>query len=910
MDWDESLDRLFGLEPGATIRNISSFIDQVHAEDRARVIEQCRRCASEGADFELEFRVTWPDGKVHWLYDRGKTLRNADGKPAEMTGACVDITRRKHSEALLEERARISALGAEIGMVLTENAPLEVTLRRCCEAIVSHLQAAFARIWTLSEDGATLELQASAGLYTHIDGGHARVPVGKFKIGLIAAERKPHLTNDVPNDPRVGDRVWARAEGMTAFAGYPMIVSERLVGVVALFARRPLGSDTLGALASVSNTIALGIERKRSESAVAAGEARKAAILETALDCFVSTDQQSRILEFNKAAERTFGYSRDEVIGRSMPELIMPEEFRPRHYESLARYLEAGETRILGKRLEIRGLRADGTEFPMELAVNRIPSQSDISFYATIRDITERKEWEARLQRARADAEAASRAKSDFLASMSHELRTPLNAIIGYGEMLQEEADEIGATSLVDDLKKIHSAGRHLLSLINDVLDLSKIEAGRMELSIETFETEPLVQDVLHVATPLAARNGNTIDMHVADGAREMSADMTRVRQSLLNLVSNAAKFTSNGSISVTVEPDQADPDTILFRVTDTGIGLSPEQIADLFQPFQQVDSTAGRRFGGTGLGLALTRRFCRMMDGDVSAESTLGQGAVFTMRLPRVSQGPQPRLTRRNRGADGAGEELGTVLIVDDDPTACDLIRRQVTREGFHAVLAHDGPEALRLAREIRPALITLDVMMPGMDGWTVLTALKRMPDVENIPVVMLTMVDDRNLGYALGASEFLTKPIEREALAAVLRKYACATEPCRALVVDDEADIRHLLATLMQREGWNVVEAVDGREALLRVAESIPDLILLDLMMPTMDGFEFSIELRRRREWREIPVVVLTSKDLTEQERQRLNGHVQRVMTKGDYSHEELLQELARMARRCALPGAEKHG
>ena len=364
LDWDENLDRLFGLPPGETIRSLENFIELVHPQDRSEVVAQCARCARDGADFDLQFRVIWPDGTVHWLYDRGKTFCNEDGLASYMTGACVDISQRKEAESSLQERVRLAALGADVGVALTASNSLREMLRMCTDALVRHLDAAFARIWTLDATGTILELQASSGLYTHIDGGHARVPVGKFKIGLIAQERASHLTNDVLIDPRVGDHEWARREGMIAFAGYPLIVEDSIIGVAALFARHKLGPETLDALASIANSVALGIERKRNEAALRESEAHKTAVLQTALDCIITIDQDSRIVEFNPAAETTFGHSGDELTGKRMPDLLMPEKYRHLHYEAMSRYLETGFGPILGKRIELEGLRSTAAISP------------------------------------------------------------------------------------------------------------------------------------------------------------------------------------------------------------------------------------------------------------------------------------------------------------------------------------------------------------------------------------------------------------------------------------------------------------------------------------------------------------------------------------------------------------------
>jgi signal transduction histidine kinase/CheY-like chemotaxis protein len=497
------------------------------------------------------------------------------------------------------------------------------------------------------------------------------------------------------------------------------------------------------------------------------------------------------------------------------------------------------------------------------------------------------------------ELEVASRHKSEFLANMSHELRTPLNAIIGYSEMLEEDAADLGEGRLVPDIQKIHGAGKHLLELINAVLDLSKIEAGKMDLYLEDFEVGRLVQDIAAVIRPLAEKNGNRLDVACAPDAGAMRSDVTKVRQSLFNLLSNACKFTERGAVSLVVARETAGgEDWFRFDVSDTGIGLTPEQLARLFQEFSQADAATTRRFGGTGLGLALSRRLCRMMGGDVTVESEPGRGSTFTVRLPaRVPEGTRELASPTTPAIDGPAG-AGTVLVIDDEEAVRDLMQRFLAREGFRVATASGGAEGLRLARELRPDAITLDVMMPGLDGWAVLSALKADPEVADIPVIMLTMMDDRNLGYALGASDYLTKPIDRERLAAVLTKYR---RELPVLVVDDDEPLRELMRRLLEREGFTVTEADNGRVALERVREAAPGLIVLDLMMPEMDGFEFVAELRRQEASRAIPIIVVTAKDVSDEDRERLNGGVERILQKGASTREALLREVRDLVASC---------
>jgi len=821
-----------------------------------------------------------------------------------------DLRSAKRAESALEERARVALLTADIGLALTRSNDLPEMLTMCAEAIVKHLDAAFARVWTLDSTGAMLELQASAGLYTHINGAHARVPVGKFKIGWIAQEQVPHLTNDVATDPRVADHEWARREGMKSFAGYPLIVDGQLIGVAALFARHELVVETLHSLGTVANSIALGIERKRKEWAVRSSEARKNSILETSLDCVIMIDAESRILEWNRAAEKTFGFRREEVINTKLPDTIIPPGLRDGHRRGMQHYLNTGIGPVIGTRIEITGMRSDGSEFPVELAVNRISLQGAPLFTATLRDITERKQAQDDLQQAKDAAESANTAKSSFLANMSHELRTPLNAILGYSEMLLEEARESNDETLSKDLTRINSAGKHLLALIGDILDLSKIDAGRMDLYPETFSVEMLVRDVSSTVESLISRNGNVLEVTLEPELGTMFADMTKMRQNLFNLLSNAAKFTSEGKILLDVQTDRdgehdGAKDDLVFTVRDTGRGIPPERMDQLFLPFSQLDKSISRDFGGTGLGLTITRKFSQMMGGDVSVTSELGKGSAFTIRLPRRYQ---PR--DEPEAADGAGQiaacEPGgnLVLVIDDDPTARDLMNRNLARAGLSAALASSGEEGLRLARELKPKVITLDVLMPGMDGWAVLQELKSDPELANIPVVMATMVTDRSLGYSLGASDYLIKPVTREKLQTALAKYKCDPPPCSVLVVEDDVDSRDLMRTILAREGWDVRSAADGVEALAKMEERIPTVILLDLMMPKMDGFEFAAHISKREEWRRVPVLVVTAKNLTEQERARLNGHVERVLTKDALALDELLSEVRTLISSCLAP------
>jgi signal transduction histidine kinase/ActR/RegA family two-component response regulator len=398
------------------------------------------------------------------------------------------------------------------------------------------------------------------------------------------------------------------------------------------------------------------------------------------------------------------------------------------------------------------------------------------------KEILYRKQTQEELLKAKHVAEEASRAKSTFLANMSHELRTPLNAIIGYSEMLEEETRESGNSDGVQDLRKIQSAGKHLLSLINDVLDLSKIEAGKMGLHLESFEVAPLIDEMTATLQPAAAKNGNTIHVHVANGLGAMHADVTKVRQILFNLLSNACKFTDRGTISVNVDQSEAEGrDWIRFRVSDTGIGITAKQKENLFHEFSQADASIARKYGGTGLGLAITYRFVQLMKGRISVESEAGKGATFTVHLPAQVVAEMPESVRL-AGSDVAPSSPGsniskdTVLVIDDDAAVRDLMSRFLSKLGFHVVAAANGEEGVRLARLCHPLVITLDVVMPDCDGWTVLKKLKSDSALSQIPVIMVTIVDNEAMGLDLGASNYLVKPVDRDRLAVLMERYRTA--------------------------------------------------------------------------------------------------------------------------------------
>ena len=515
-------------------------------------------------------------------------------------------------------------------------------------------------------------------------------------------------------------------------------------------------------------------------------------------------------------------------------------------------------------------------------------------------DVTELKKREAEVAAARDEAMQATQAKSQFLASMSHELRTPLNAIIGYSEMLHEEAEELGQQAFLPDLEKIQGAGKHLLSLINNILDLSKIEAGKMDVLVEEFDVSALIVEVESVIQPLMAKNSNRLEVDCAADLGSMRSDQTKLRQNLFNLLSYAAKFTKQGRITLAARRIVHDGDDWLeFKVSDSGIGMTPEQLGRLFEAFAQAEVSTSRDYGGTGLGLAITKHFCRMLGGDVTVESTPGEGSTFTLTLPAVC--PDASGAAVEGGSrSGRADPTGTVLIIDDERGTHDLLGRELAQEGYEVLHAMGGREGLKVAKEARPDLITLDIIMPDLDGWSVLRAIKDDPDLRATPVVLVTIMGDRDLGFALGAADFITKPFERELLMQAVNRHRRGDGRAQVLVVDDDPKSRDVLRRTLTKEGWTVAEATNGGEALDQLERSQPALVLLDLMMPEMDGFEVLERMRRDEAWREVPVIVVTAKDLTREDVDRLNGRVVKVLQKGAYQRRDLVRDIHAMIAR----------
>ncbi|MEM9265836.1 MAG: response regulator [Cyanobacteria bacterium P01_F01_bin.13] len=664
---------------------------------------------------------------------------------------------------------------------------------------------------------------------------------------------------------------------------------------------------------------------------------RTTSVLENITDAFVAVDRSWKVTYVNAQAA--------EVLKRSIQGLL-DQDFWKIFPESLGARYEQQYRRAMAEQTVV-SFETYYAPTQRWLQVRGYPGRDGLSLF--LQDVTERKQAEEQLmelnrdldgrvqdrttklmkameeaEEARVKAEDANRSKSEFLANMSHELRTPLNAIIGYSEMLEEEATDLGEEDFVPDLQKIQGAGKHLLGLINSVLDLSKIEAGRMELFLEDFSIRELIEDISGTIVPVAHKNNNHLSIFCPNDIGDLHADQTKLRQSLFNLLSNACKFTESGDITLTVEQIPAVDSSIYagdwfrFIVSDTGIGMQEDQVEKIFDAFTQADASTTRKYGGTGLGLAITKQFINMMGGEIDVESIHGQGTTFSMIVPQVVPTVNPKgkpFFAPTLSSDGEATIANTVLtnqttkqtilVIDDDDDAREILRRSLDEAGYNVVCAASGEQGIALAGELLPDAITLDVMMPQMDGWSVLRQLKEIPVVSEIPVILLSIVDDRPMGHSLGAADYLTKPIDRNRLLNVLETHLSEQTSPTILVVEDDVNAREIMGRFLQRQDWTVELASNGREALQYLDDKLPDLIVLDLMMPEMDGFEFIQVLRQNPNWQTIPVIVVTAKALTADDQQQLEG-VARVYQKADLNRQDLLNELQTMvsAKTVSMP------
>lgn len=686
---------LLGIRPDEDLTDINTWSDRIHPDDRKRVQDALDSHFVTREPFDIEYRLSPTDGAVRWFRDKGQAVWDESGRVVRMVGCITDINDQRTLQDTLLEQAHSARFIAEIGQILGHETELRSMLECCADSIQKHLDAAFVRIWTYNEAEGVLNLNASVGLYTHLDGAHSRIPIGEFKIGRIAASRKPHLTNHVIDDPQVGDQAWARREGMVAFAGYPLAVGDRLVGVIGLFARHTLSNTALDLMASVSGELALGIERQ-------------------------------------------WSIRRQKITS----------------------------DRVLAANLELEARQRE--------------------LHATMKELESTNQA---LDEARAAAEAANKTKSEFLANMSHEIRTPMTAILGYADILLDPADaHVPAVDQTEALNSIKQNGQHLLSIINDILDLSKIEAGKLAIDPVDCAPRTVLDEALGVIRIKACEKGLSVRVEWDVAIPELlHTDPTRLRQILTNLLGNAVKFTEAGEIRVVVSFIAADVQRLRFDIHDSGVGLDQQQAAGLFQEFTQADTSVTRRFGGTGLGLTVSRRLARLLGGDVVlVDSDPGRGSHFRAevaatpaRLNTETHGDAHRSEAAPLRSDKSLDGL-RILLAEDGPDNQRLIGYHLRRAGAKITIVENGRLAMTAARNALAEglpfdVILMDMQMPVMSGYDAAAALRR--EGYKGAIVAITahaMAGDRQVCLEAGCDDYAIKPIERDALIATLRRCA----------------------------------------------------------------------------------------------------------------------------------------
>ncbi|WP_332824048.1 response regulator [Ramlibacter sp.] len=847
----------------------------------------------------------------------------------------VTVRRLRLENLELRDTVAIHELNQAIAYTLDPN----VLLDKIADAALAQFEADEASIMLLSDDGLFLHVAAVRGGRHDVPLG-TRVPVGEGIAGWVAAHREPLvLQGDVGAQHPAP--LHPRADIQSALS-MPMITRNRLVGVInvnCIRKRRVFALGQIKVLSVFTNAAAAGIEAARLHEDRRKADARYREVLHMAADGIISIDELQRIVVYNGAAGKLFGYRFEEVRGQPLEMLLPVEAARAHrhHVQSFQQGPEPSRSMAAGKP-QLFGRRKDGTLFDVEVRISRRSENGAMLCTAVVRDITERKRAEqeildlnASLERRVAERtqqlEEANRAKSDFLANMSHELRTPLNAIIGFSEMLKD-----GLLGTLDPKQRgfvtdIFDAGSHLLSLINDILDLSKVEAGMLQLEPEAVDIAALLRASTLVVREKALTHRIRLDTRIDPALATLLADERKLKQIVYNLLSNAVKFTPEGGvvtlharrctraevaldeglpgrlIALPDSEDGEDPEFLAITVEDSGVGIAGPDLPRLFEPFTQLESSLARRHAGTGLGLSLVRRLAALHGGTVGVASRPGAGSRFCVWLPYRAAPPAGQAhaaaVQAIKGAAPAPPAAPLALVVEDDDRMADLIAAQLRAEGFKVMRAATAEEGLVRAARHRPQLITLDIFLPAMDGWEFMRQLNADPRLADTPVVIITVSQDLARGLALGARRILQKPFAREELVAALAGLLEARPdgtPARVLVVDDNVKAVDLVAQALQGEGYRVMRAYAGAEAIEVARSARPDLMILDLMMPEVDGFEVARVLRGSEDTARIPILVLTAKDLTAEDHARLNGNVSAILKKASFGTSELLAELRR--------------
>jgi PAS domain S-box-containing protein len=763
-----------------------SFLDAIHPEDRAGVRAHTER-HRRGEGTEGEYRVVRPDGSVRWIWDRAFPVTNASGQVYRVVGLAEDITERKRAEQRLAAQHTTTRILAEAETVAE-------VVSRILRTLGDNLEWDCGAFWIADRSANVLECAEVWHAPSRVVPAFEAVmrsllfPRGTDIPGAVWASGKPIWMSDLAAGPQLFRAQALERDSLHGVCAFPIRRGSAVLGVIEFFsgaARRP-DPELLEIFAVIGSQIGQFLERKQAEQAAGEALARQAAILENALDAIITIDDEGRIIEFNPSAERTFGYPRAAVIGQPMAARLIPAHARNRYYHGFKHYVTTGESSILGRHFETTAIRADGSEFPVELAITRISTEGPPLFTGFLRDITERKRVETDLQKAKEAAEAANQAKSIFLANVSHEIRTPLNGILGMTELVLD-------TQLTDKqreyLRMVKASADSLLTVINDLLDFAKIEAGKFELEQVPFSPHDLLETTLKPLSLRAQQKGLEFTWHIAAAMPEvLMGDPHRWRQIIANLVSNALKFTVRGAIAVQVDAETRGGDALCLHlaVSDTGVGIPPDKQQTIFLPFEQVDNSATRKFGGAGLGLAIVAQLSALMGGRVWVESAVGKGSTFHVTAwfgtthAAASDGKED--ARDPASGPDEGPCMGPlcrlrVLVTEDNPINQVLVRDLLEKEGHTVLVANTGKEALAVLDQHPVDVVLMDVQMPEMSGFEVTARIREQETLVGgrLPIIAVTahaMKGDRQRCLEAGMDDYLAKPLKAQELFAALER------------------------------------------------------------------------------------------------------------------------------------------
>ena len=832
-----------------------------------------------------------------------------------------EILSKNEAEELLKRKHQIEKTMLTISSMLTYPGNVDMAIDMSLMEIGTLCGASRAYLFIFNEDDVTMS-------NTH-EWCSEDVQAQKDELQDLPADMFPWWMSKLKNDEMINitdisslppeasaEKEILEMQDIKSVLVLPVFTEGTLIGFVGLDeveGTRSWNSDDFDTLNMYSTLMAMVLKRRSMEKSLRESEQHLKRVLEGSNEGTWDVNLKEDYLIFNRRYADIIGYEEEE-IGHNFE--WMKQHIHPVDMECAVMAIDnilnstttiaECEYRIRGKDGKYRWVSNKGKV--VEYSENGEP----LHIAGVLVDISERKEAEATLLAAKKTAEEANRTKSEFLANMSHELRTPLNSVIGFADILAEET----FGSLNDKQQRyvgnISKSGRHLLSLINDILDLSKIEAGKMTLHPEEFEIGDSLDEIRSIISPLAHKKDINLEVNIVPDAITVNADKGKFKQIIYNLLSNAIKFTDNeGSVIIYVT---LQGDCVRVEIKDNGIGISKENQEKLFKAFTQIDSSSCRVYEGTGLGLVLVKNFIEQHHGNIWIESEIGSGSSFIFEIPLDFDASSPVCVSESNGETTEEYEVSRtvcpitsgiksvenednyrplILVVEDDKKSQEILSFTLRDAGYNVRFADNGKEALELAKELHPFAITLDIMMPEMDGWDVLRNLKKEKGTEDIPVVIVSIVDERDLGVIWGAFDYFVKPIDREGLLSSLDRLKTlkSFEKVNVLAIDDEPSVLELMDSMLSTEGYNVIMASSGKEGIEKALTFSPDVIILDLMMPVIDGFDVIKELKKHPSTIDIPIIVCTAKDLDVHEKDELDKNVSFIMQKGIFKKQDLL-------------------